>query len=200
MPKTILLMLFALLVASTATAQNVEDLSSFEKAIKPGAQLIYDVNMGGKRYQFIATLTTVADSLVFSWKTTGNDNQSGTVTTTAGALAKADALHNLFTSGDTRLDGETALVLSKRIFNDVATTSSATVKVNGKDDTPTVLSNVIGEYNFNLNGALVAIPGWELQGGGEFNYSIQVLESAKFPLIYQLNAGFNMLLTEIKNP
>lgn len=200
MPKPILVILAALLLATNAIAQNVEDLSNYEKAIKPGVQLIYDVNMGGKRYQFTATLTTIADSLVFSWKNTGGDSHSGTVTTTANALSKADALHNIFTSGDVRLDGETALFLSKKIFSDVSTTSSANVRVNGKDDTPSLLSNVIGEYNFNLNGALVAIPGWELQGGGELNYTIQVLESAKYPLIYQLNAGFTMLLTEIKNP
>lgn len=189
------------LLSGTIAAQNVADLETFEKAIKPGTQLIYDVTeTNGKRYQVIVTLTSVGPEVAYEWKATGAEPKTGTVSISADAVAKAEALHIGFTSGDVKTDAETGLIISQKVFKDVATTSTANVKVKGKDDTPTLLNNVIGEYNFNLNGALVAIPGWELEGGVENAYSIQVLESAKFPLIFQLNAGGSVQLVEVKTP
>ncbi|HRG88068.1 MAG TPA: hypothetical protein PLW44_03550 [Chitinophagales bacterium] len=200
--RTISLVIICLsLLSGTITAQNVADLEAFEKAIKPGTQLIYDVTeTNGKRYPVVVTLTSVGPEVAYEWKATGAEPKTGTVSMSADAVAKAEALHIGFTSGDVKTDAETGLIISQKVFKDVATTSTANVKVKGKDDTPTLLNNVIGEYNFNLNGALVAIPGWELEGGVENAYSIQVLESAKFPLIFQLNAGWRIQLVEVKVP
>ena len=55
--RTISLVIICLsLLSGTITAQNVADLEAFEKAIKPGTQLIYDVTeTNGKRYPVVVT-------------------------------------------------------------------------------------------------------------------------------------------------
>jgi hypothetical protein len=86
------------------------------------------------------------------------------------------------------------------IFNEVMDDSNADLKLAGASDTATLMSNTISEFNFNLNGALVAVPGWELEGGSEIAYSVHVIESIKFPLIVRTELGWTMQLIEIRNP
>ncbi len=194
---TIILSAFTVFVLS---AQNVSDLESFEKAMKPGTVLTYDVDAGGKKYQFIATVTKLGDEIAFDWKMTEPVSKTGNVLMSANAVSKAGALFNYFTGGESKLDNETSVFISRKVFNDVSSTSSADVRINGASDTVTVMSNTISEFSFNLNGNLVSVPGWELQGGGEVKYTVNVIESFKFPLIFSMNLGWTIQLTEVKNP
>ena len=62
------------------------------------------------------------------------------------------------------------------------------------------MGNTIGDFNFTINGNIVVVPGWELQGGpAETKYTIDILESSKFPLIFKMDIGYSIVLTEIKN-
>ena len=142
----------------------------------------------------------MGDEIVFDWNTSAPENKKGSITISAGANAKADALFNLFKEGATNLDKEISVFISRKMFNDVSTTSATNIKINGASDTATVMSNTISEFNFNLNGNLVAIPGWELQGGSDIKYTIDVIESTKFPIIYRIDLGWTMQLSEVKNP
>lgn len=182
------------------SAQNVADLEIFEKAMKPGAVLTYEVNMSGKKYQLIATIKKIGDEIAFDWKTTDPINKTGNVIMNAAAVTKADALFNDFTSGESKLEKETALFISKKIFNDARANFQAALKVNGQNDTATTISSTVAEFGVNINGEFLSIPGWELQGGGEIKYTVGVIESPKFPLITRLDLGWTMLLSEIKNP
>jgi hypothetical protein len=183
----------------TISAQNISDLEAYEKAMKPGTQLTYDVASKTQKYQLVIVLKKLGAEIAFDWKTTDPDNKSGSVTMSANAVASAEALFNSFTGGETKLDKETCLLISKKVFNKVASTSEAAVKLMGTTDTVTNLSNTIGEFNFNLDGNLMAVPGWELQGGSDVKYTIDVLESTKFPLIYKLDIGWSLILTEVKS-
>ena len=182
------------------TAQNVADLELFEAAIKPNAILTYDVTVGGKKHQLIVTLGRVGDDITFEYKTTEAAAKEGLFWVSANAVSKADALFTVFNGGKVQVDKETALFISRKMFNDVATTSAASIKMGGTADTATVMSNTISEFNFSVNGNLVAIPGWELEGGSDIKYTLDVIESAKFPLIYKLDMGWTMQLVEVKNP
>jgi hypothetical protein len=62
------------------------------------------------------------------------------------------------------------------------------------------MGNTIGDFNFTINGNIVVVPGSELQGGTDPKYTIDILESAKFPLIFKLDIGWTAVLQEIKNP
>jgi hypothetical protein len=190
---------FLFLITSYCSAQNIADLETFEKNVKPGTQLIYDVSTKLKDYKLTLTIKKLGDEIVFDWKTSDPDNKAGTITMSAGATQNAAALVTELKPGDAKLDNETAIWISKKIFKDVATTAQAVLKLNGVADTVTTLSNTIGEFNFNLDGNLMAIPGWELSGGPDNKYIVDVLES-KFPLIYKLNLDWSMILTEVKNP
>jgi len=182
------------------TAQDLADLETFEKSMKPGAQLTYDVTVKDKQYKLIVTIKKLGEEISFSWKTTDPDNKSGNVTMTAGATADAVAFANIFKGGDVRLEKETCLWASKAVINSISTAAQATVKVNGVSDTVTVMGNTIGDFNFTINGNVVVVPGSEIQGGGEPKYTIDILESSKFPLIFKLDIGWTAVLTEIKNP
>ncbi len=187
------------LIVCGVKAQNISDLEAVDAAIKPGAVLTYDVTDGGKKYQLVVTLKKVGDEITFDWATTAPANKTGAIAMNTNAVAKADALFSAFTGGNTQLDKETALFISHKIFNDVSTTSVAGIKIAGAGDTATAMSNTISEFNFNVNGNLVAVPGWELEGGGDIKYTLDVIESYKFPLIFKLEAGYTLQLVEIKN-
>ena len=104
-----LLLLVLLLPASHIAAQDLADLETFEKSMKPGAQLTYDVTAKGKQYKLILTLKKLGDEVVFAWKTTDPDNKSGNVTMSSAATADAKAFFENFAGGDTKLDKETCL-------------------------------------------------------------------------------------------
>lgn len=199
MKYSTLLLLFCC-VSQATFAQNVADLESFEKAIQPGTVLSYDVTAAGATYQLSATLKKAGDEIIFDWSVPKLPDKKGVVVMTADAISTANALNTNFVSGEALLKSETALLISKKIFNDISSTSSAAIKLRGSSDTATVLNNTISEFNFNLNGNLVAIPGWELQNDGDVKYTLDVLESYKFPLIFRLDIGTVLQLTEIKTP
>lgn len=201
MKKFLSAFVFLLLLASANLfGQNVSDLESFEKAMRPGTVLTYDVNMGGKQYKFIATLKKSGDEISFDWKMTEPVNKSGIVNMSAAAVKNADALFNYFAGGASNLDKETSIFLSKKVFDDVAANAETLLKVNGASDTATRMSNTIGEFNFNLNGNLIAAPAWELEGGSEIKYKVVAIESRQFPLIVQMDLGWTIVLAEVKEP
>jgi hypothetical protein len=156
--------------------------------------------MGGKQYKLIVTLKKVGDEIAFDWKTTEPANKNGMVVMNASAVKTADALFSYFTGGNSNLEKETALFISKKAFDEVAVNAEALLKMNGAADTTTRMSNTIGEFNFNLNGNLIAVPAWELEGGSEIKYKLFAIESRQFPIIVQMYIGWSMVLTEIKEP
>lgn len=201
MKKFLSALVFLLLLATARLyGQNISDLETFEKAMRPGTVLTYDVNMGGKQYKFIATLKKAGDEIAFDWKMTEPINKTGTVNMSAAAVKSADALFNYFTGGTSNLEKETSVFLSKKVFDDVAANAEVLLKVNGASDTATRMSNTIGEFNFNLNGNLIAVPSWELEGGNEIKYKVVAIESRQFPLIVQMDLGWTIVLAEIKEP
>ncbi len=198
MKKYFTLLLLTLSIG-LANSQNISDLETFEKAMKPGTVLTYDVSSAGKNYKFIVTIKSLGNEIAFDWKMTEPINKSGTVVMSANAVSKADALFNYFNGGASNLDKETSVWISKKLFDDISAKAEAPIKVNGAADTATVMGNTISEFNFNLNGNLVAVPGWELQGGSDIKYTIDVIESTKFPIITRMDLGWTIQLSEIKS-
>jgi hypothetical protein len=183
----------------TPHAQNVEDLESFENAIKPGTQLTYQVTNENEKYILVVTLKKTDSEPAFVWQTDTPENKSGSIAIAAGAMAQAAALYNNFKPGDVKLQNETAIFISKKFISDISATSQAGLKLNGNADTVTTMSNTISDFNIMLDGNLLDVPGWSLQGGPDNKYSLDIPESTKFPLIFKLDMGFTMTLTEIKS-
>jgi len=192
-----LLLLIITLQVSHLSAQDLADLDTYEKSMKPGAELSYDVTANGKQFKMVVTLKKVGAEVAFDWKTTDPDNKSGSVTMSANAVATAKAFSNIFKGGATSLESETSLWASKQLCTEIVANAQASVKVKGASDTATVLGNTMGLFNLNLNGNGVSLSGYELQGGSPV-YTIDIIESPKFPLIYKLDIGWTMVLTDIK--
>ena len=186
------------LSAMHITAQDLADLETYEKAMKPGAQLTYNVTANGKEYKLILTLKKLGDEVSFTYKTTDPDNKSGSVTMSHNAVTNAKTLSNIFTGGDSKLDKETCLWLSSAVCSDITGSAQTTLKLNGASDTTTVMGNTMGTFPFIVNDNGVSLSGWELEGGNP-KCTIDILESPKLPLIYKLDNGWSMMLLEIKN-
>lgn len=200
MKRTTFTFLLSLFTVHFVFSQNITDLDTYEKAMKPGAVLTYDITMGEKQYHLVAAIKKIGEEIAFDWTTTEPDNKKGSVIMNANAVSKADALFTDFNGGETKLDKETAIFISKKIFTEVAGSAQASMKIFGTSDTVTIMNNTISEFNFSLNDNLVAVPGWELQGGSEIKYTVDVLESPKFPLIVKIDLGWTIQLASIKNP
>ena len=200
MKRTAFTFLLSLLTFHFLFSQNITDLDTYEKAMKSGAILTYDITMGEKQYHLVATIKKLGDEIAFDWETTEPANKKGNTTMSANAVSKADALFTDFSGGEANLDKETAMFISKKIFSDVSSSAQASIKIFGASDTATIMSNTISEFNFSLNDNLVAVPGWELEGGSEIKYTVDILESPKFPLIVKIDLGWTIQLASIKNP
>ncbi len=200
MKRTIFSLYFSFFIFHFSLSQDLSDLELFEQAMKPGAVLTYDVTMSDKKYQFIVTIKKIGDEIAFDWKMSEPVNKTGSVTMSTSAVSKADALFNYFNGGESKLEKETSVFVSKKIVSDVEATTQTSIKINGAEDTATVMSNTISDVGFVVNGNFVSIPGWELLGGSEIKYTVVVLESARFPLIYRMDLGWKIQLAEIKNP
>lgn len=188
-----------LFLCFSSAAQNVAELADFEKAMKPGTVLMYEVKIGKVQYQLAATIKTLGNEISFDWQASTPVNKSGTVEMSAAAVANAEALTHIFNEGAAKLDNQTSLWLSKKIQSNVSANAEALMKVTGATDTATLMSNTISEFGFTLDGNFITIPGWELEGGSEIKFIVGAIESVKFPLIYRLDIGWTMLLTEIKS-
>ncbi|MBL0309001.1 MAG: hypothetical protein IPP77_04780 [Bacteroidetes bacterium] len=184
----------------SAAAQDVAGLDDFEKSMKPGTVLTYEVKIGKIPYILTATIKALGNEISFSWDASEPANKSGIFQMNAEAVANADALFHVFESGTKTLSNETSLWLSKKIQSEITANTSALLKIQGAEDTATLMSNTISETGFLLNGDFVTVPGWELEGGSDIKYLVGVIESNKFPLIYRLDIGWTMILTEVKTP
>ena len=193
----ILVVLFGF-TALHVTAQDLADLDTYEKTMKPGAQLSYDVTVKDKKYKLVLTLKKLGDEVSFTYKTSDPDNKSGTISMSNSAVSTAKALSHIFGGGDSKLDKETCLWISTQACSDITGTAQVGLKLNGIGDTVTVMGNTMGLFPFNINDNAVTLSGWELEGGNP-KCTVDVLESLKLPLIYKLDIGWTMILTDIKN-
>ncbi len=192
---TLLIVIFAFTIARL----KAQDIDVFEKAIKPGAQLTYEVTNQDNQYELIVTIVKTGAEVSFTWKTTDPDNKTGSVTMSADALTQARSFANVFGGGDVKADKETVLWASKQLVADVVANNAAKVKMHGENDTITSMTSAIADCNFSINQAAVTISGYELEGGDP-KCSATFIESTKFPILARLNAGIILVLAEIKNP
>ena len=104
--------LSALLIASIFAFSQLK----LETLVKPGTKLVYAVEAGSKKYDFIVTVKKLSP-LVFDWKMTDPVNTSGTIIHTAKAMISANTMYNFFSPGSKKLDDKTMSVwLSKSSF------------------------------------------------------------------------------------
>ncbi|MCS6933857.1 MAG: hypothetical protein NZM35_01725 [Chitinophagales bacterium] len=190
---------FGIIARNTLSAQDVAVLDDYEKAIKQGTVITYEVTEGNNTYQWIVKLIKVGSEISYTWETTEPSLQKGNVTLTANALQKAELLQCLFTSGNVTAEKTGTIFLSRKMFDEITNTSQLKLRVKGPEDAETVMGNTIVNISFTINDIPAAIQGWELEDS-ERKYNIIVVESMKFPLVYSCDMGIKLRLISIQTP
>ena len=196
--------LFVLSVLSIFSFAQV----NLQTMIKPGTKLIYAVEAGAEKYDFIVTVKALVPALIFDWEMTNDNKSSGTITHTAPAMISANTLYNYFSPGAKTLDDNTLSVwISKNTFTGLTkgaksimlkmNTNEATKKMGVTKEDPTELKIIVnGEKEtveqFTANDLNAANAATEDQV--YFTFS----NNAKMPIILQMKNGFYISLKEIK--
>lgn len=163
---------------------------------KPGTQLIYDVRHNGKAYRFVMTLRAINNGYNFDFEMTPPANVKGTVVITKPMADSAGKIVNFFGNGVTKLNEETAIWLSKRMFSEIKTKGSTEVTIDGSFDNLRLDdegADVVPLYR----GKSMALD--QLQLRGELNdLHMSVLNNSGMPLILSMEGEFSIILKEIK--
>src|ERR1700754_4174364 len=104
MKKSIFILLFLGLSVFSFAQVNLQTV------IKPGAKLIYAVDAGGQKYEFIVTVKALVPAVIFDWEMTNDNKNKGTITHTATAMTSANTMYNYFSPGAQALDDNTLSV------------------------------------------------------------------------------------------
>jgi hypothetical protein len=202
MKKTALLFCFLSLSIFSFAQVNLQAL------VKPGTKLIYAVEAGAEKYDFIVTVKALVPALVFDWEMTNDNKSSGTITHTAAAMIAGNTLYNYFAPGAKVLDDNTLSVwISKNTFAGLTKgTKSVMLKMNTNEEPkkmgvtkedPAELKIIVNgeketveEFTANDLNALNAPP--------EDQVYFTFARSPKMPIILRMQNGFYIALKEIK--
>jgi hypothetical protein len=181
---------------------------NLQSVIKPGTKLIYAVEAGAEKYDFIVTVKALLPAVVFDWEMTNDNKSNGTITHTAAAMIAANTLYNYFAPGAKTLDDNTLSVwISKNTFSGLTkgakrimlkmNTNEAAKKMGVTKEDPTELKIIVNgeketveQFTANDLNAANAAP--------EDQVYFSFASNAKMPIILQMKNGFFITLKEIK--
>ena len=196
--------LFSLLVLSILSFAQV----NLQTVIKPGTKLIYAVEAGEQKYDFIVTVKTLVPALVFDWEMTNDNKSSGTITHTAPAMITGNTLYNYFSPGAKTLDDNTLSVwISKNTFIGLTKgTKNVMLKMN-INEVPKkmgVIKEDLAELKIIVNGEKETVEGFTANDLNAANAPAEdqvyftFSNSPKMPIILRMKNGFSIALKEIK--
>jgi len=199
-----ILMLQALLLMLTFSFAQV----NLQTLVKPGTKLIYAVEAGEQKYDFIVTVKVLVPALVFDWEMTNDNKSSGTITHTAPAMIAANTLYNYFSPGAKTLDDNTLSVwISKNTFTALTKgTRSVMLKMNTNEAAKKmgVAKEDPAELKIIVNGEKETVEEFtasDMNAAGasaEDQVYFTFSNSPKMPIILRMKNGFYISLKEIK--
>jgi hypothetical protein len=199
MKKTLtLIILFSSLLFAFKLPDQAAEMPQW---IKPGTKLIYNVEYNASQYEMTVSIKQVAPAFKFSFSISDPHNTKGNVNMSRDALDSCTKLMSTFASGQTDLMDQTALVMSKKLFN----------TAQQHDEMP---PTEVDGYYVEMN-KLKASPDFDLKIKGkqeplktlslvssadqpEFSNSLTVMNNASFPLILSMKAKWSFKLIEVK--
>ena len=200
--KKIFLFPVLLIVSALSFAQvNLESL------VKPGTKLIYAVESGGQKYDFIITVKALTPVLIFDWQMTDPINTNGTITHTAVAMVSANTMYNYFSPGEKTLDDNSISVwLSKNTFSGLVKPDKGTMIKMNTGEVPKKMGTYMDseELKIIVNGEKETVDeemAKELDDEGQPKSGEEFFtfyRSAKLPIILRMKNGFYIALKEIK--
>jgi hypothetical protein len=198
MKKSLFLLLFLSISIISFSQVNLQTL------IKPGAKLIYAVEAGAQKYDFIVTVKAIAPAVVFDWTMTNDNKSSGTITHTAPAMVSANSMYNFFSPGTKTLDDNTLSVwISKNTFTSLTKgTKSVMLKMNTNEEAKklSVTEEDPEELKIIVDGEKETVEEITAKDNavGEDQVYFTFAKSPKMPIILRMKNGFYIALKEIR--
>lgn len=199
-----IIFLFASLLLSAVSFAQV----NLQTLIKPGTKLIYAVEAGEQKYDFIVTVKALIPALVFDWEMTNDNKSNGTITHTAAAMISANTLYNYFAPGAKTLDDNTLSVwISKNTFTGLTKgTKSVMLKMNTNEEPKkmAVTKEDPAELKIIVNGEKETVEEFTANdvnaaaAAAEDQVYFTFSNSSKMPIILRMKNGFYIALKEIK--
>ena len=197
-------LLFSLLICSVFGFAQV----NLQTLIKPGTKLIYAVEAGEQKYDFIVTVKALMPALVFDWEMTNDKKSSGTITHTTAAMISANTLYNYFSGGAKTLDDNTLSVwISKNSFISLTKgVKSVMLKMNTNESPKKmgVSKEDPAELKIIVNGEKETVEQFTANdlnatsAPAEEQVYFTFANNAKMPIILSMKNGFYIALKEIK--
>jgi hypothetical protein len=201
--KKILLLSFLMILSIFSFAQvNLQAL------VKPGTKLIYAVEAGAEKYDFIVTVKALVPALIFDWEMTNDNKSSGTITHTAAAMIAASSMYNYFSPGAKTLDDNTLSVwISKNTYTGLTKAPRAVMlKMNTNEPAKKmgVTQEDPAELKIMVNGEKETVEEFTandlnaVNAPAEDQVYFTFAKSPKMPIILRMKNGFYITLKEIK--
>lgn len=192
------ILLIILLATNSVFATNNQN-APFE--IKPGTKLIYGVEAGFNKYDFIVEITSVENGISFNWNMTAPINSSGKINLLPEALNNAVVYHNFFKDAtELTLSDKSSVFLSNRNANDL-NTEKASASVTQMD-----LGDGLQFYAVDNRGASIAhidvnkkhfhLP-LTIAYNDKNNYEVNFLKVGDYYLIGAMHTSFSIVLKEV---
>ena len=196
--------LFSLLILSILSFAQV----NLQTLVKPGTKLIYAVEAGEQKYDFIVTVKILVPALVFDWEMTNDNKSSGTITHTATAMIAGNTMYNYFSPGTKTLDDNTLSVwISKNTFSGLTKGTKSVILQMNTNETPRqmgVTKEDPTELKIIVNGEKETVEEFTANDLNAANAPAEeqvyftFSNSPKMPIILRMKNGFSITLKEIK--
>jgi hypothetical protein len=196
--------LFSLLILSVFSFAQV----NLQTLVKPGTKLIYAVEAGEQKYDFIVTVKALVPALVFDWEMTNDNKSTGTITHTAPAMISGNTMYNYFSPGAKTLDDNTLSVwISKNSFTGLTKGTKTVILQMNTNEAPKkmgVTKEDPAELKIMVNGEKETVEGFTANDLNAANAPAEeqvyftFSNSPKMPIILRMKNGFSITLKEIK--
>jgi len=190
--------------AATAIAQ-----ANLQALVKPGTKLIYAVESGDQKYNFIVTVKKLVPVVEFDWEMTAPASMNGSIVHTAAAMMTGNIMYNYFTPGPKTLDDQTLSVwLSKAAYAGLKKEGKGTMlkmTADGPMKRMGIYSDDDHELQILVDGEKDTVeeePAAELNDEGnpmakDQNY-FTFYDSGKLPIILRMKTDFYIVLKEVR--
>lgn len=169
--------------------------------IKPGTKLIYGVEAGFNKYDFIVEITSVENGIAINWSMTAPINSRGKINLLPEALSNAVVYHNFFKDAtELTLSDKSSVFLSAKNAEDL-NTEKASASVTQMD-----LGDGFKFYKVDQRGASIAhididnkhlhLP-LTIAYSDENNYEVNFLKVGNYYLIGAMHTSFSIVLKEV---
>lgn len=182
---------------------NLEDeqMKGSKLVLMPNFIYVYEVNYEGTEYDLIITVKSISDGIEFEYKMTNDAETKGSVSMSSEALENAIKQINYFSGGQLDLTDKTTVWVSKKVFNDLVLSGSATISPD-EGKTMIELINAEAGHDFNIYNAISNMEFNDISyvyaesKDGKVKYWIHL--SQNNPMILKMDLGWTVTLKEIR--